>query len=154
MTVKFMLEKMREAGCGVGPGFFQVETCNDLVGGGFRPPDGVRPPMPPLACACEQAHFPGTQGPEFDLSFTISTANCMMRCLRYKKTRLRHAVIYALHVTQWLASAQRAALHRSPAKAIFSMRRVQVHPYTSSCLAKRRCLSGHGLTLRAASRCP
>lgn len=50
MTVKFMLEKMREAGCGVGPSFFQVETCSDLVGGGFRPPDGVRPPLP-LLCA-------------------------------------------------------------------------------------------------------
>lgn len=31
-----------QAGCKIGPDFFQVESCDALVGGGFRPPDGVR----------------------------------------------------------------------------------------------------------------
>lgn len=40
-TVKFMVEKMKEAGCEVGKGFFRVESCDAQAGGGFRPPDGV-----------------------------------------------------------------------------------------------------------------
>lgn len=44
MTVKFMIDKMAEAGCPVGPDFFRVETCDKEVGGGFRPPDGVSLP--------------------------------------------------------------------------------------------------------------
>ncbi|KAI7841228.1 hypothetical protein COHA_005065 [Chlorella ohadii] len=39
--VKFMLDKMAEAGCGVGKEFIQIENCTAEVGGGFRPPDGV-----------------------------------------------------------------------------------------------------------------
>ena len=31
-----------QAGCAVQPSFFEVETCPEEVGGGFRPPDGVR----------------------------------------------------------------------------------------------------------------
>lgn len=44
MTVKFMIDKMAEAGCPIGPDFFRVETCDKEVGGGFRPPDGVSLP--------------------------------------------------------------------------------------------------------------
>ncbi|KDD75718.1 M76 peptidase [Helicosporidium sp. ATCC 50920] len=40
-AVKFMMQKMEEAGCGVGPEFFRVEHCEAQVGGGFRVPDGV-----------------------------------------------------------------------------------------------------------------
>ncbi|GAB4822620.1 hypothetical protein N2152v2_009666 [Parachlorella kessleri] len=39
--VRFMLEKLEEAGCSVGRSFFQVENCSVEVGGGFRPPDGI-----------------------------------------------------------------------------------------------------------------
>lgn len=41
MTVKFMIEKLHEAGCAVGPAFFKVMECDKLVGGGFAPGDGV-----------------------------------------------------------------------------------------------------------------
>ncbi|KAL0042550.1 hypothetical protein WJX79_003282 [Trebouxia sp. C0005] len=40
-TVKFMVDKMKEAGCAVHKSFFQVENCDAQAGGGFRPPDGV-----------------------------------------------------------------------------------------------------------------
>ena len=40
-VVKFLLEQLEAAGCGVGPAFFAVERCSNAVGGGFRPPDGV-----------------------------------------------------------------------------------------------------------------
>ena len=39
--VRFMIEKMREAGCAIDARFFRVERCEDAVVGGFRPPDGV-----------------------------------------------------------------------------------------------------------------
>ncbi|DBA93883.1 TPA: hypothetical protein ACH3X3_013927 [Trebouxia sp. C0006] len=39
-TVKFMVDKMKEAGCEVHKSFFQVENCDARAGGGFRPPDG------------------------------------------------------------------------------------------------------------------
>ncbi|KAL0040406.1 hypothetical protein WJX77_006244 [Trebouxia sp. C0004] len=39
-TVKFMVDKMKEAGCEVHKSFFQVENCDAQAGGGFRPPDG------------------------------------------------------------------------------------------------------------------
>ena len=40
-----------QAGCAVQPNFFEVETCPEEVGGGFRPPDGVRG-MPAAALPC------------------------------------------------------------------------------------------------------
>lgn len=40
-TVKFMVNKMKEAGCEVHRSFFRVENCDAQAGGGFRPPDGV-----------------------------------------------------------------------------------------------------------------
>jgi inner membrane protease ATP23 len=39
--VRFMLEKMAEAGCAIDSRFFRVETCSERVVGGFRPPDGI-----------------------------------------------------------------------------------------------------------------
>ncbi|KAL6772096.1 hypothetical protein ACKKBG_A28920 [Auxenochlorella protothecoides x Auxenochlorella symbiontica] len=39
--VKFMMQKMQEAGCAVDRKFIKVEHCDAQVGGGFRPPDGV-----------------------------------------------------------------------------------------------------------------
>ena len=36
------MEAPAQAGCAVQPNFFEVETCPEEVGGGFRPPDGVR----------------------------------------------------------------------------------------------------------------
>lgn len=39
--VKFMLDKLAEAGCTVGEDFIRVQQCNAKVGGGFRAPDGV-----------------------------------------------------------------------------------------------------------------
>ncbi|KAK9808691.1 hypothetical protein WJX72_002015 [[Myrmecia] bisecta] len=40
-TVKFMVDKLAEAGCKISKPFVRVENCNQEVGGGFRPPDGV-----------------------------------------------------------------------------------------------------------------
>ncbi|KAK9819366.1 hypothetical protein WJX81_004118 [Elliptochloris bilobata] len=40
-TVKFMVDKLEEAGCSTGRNFFRIEKCSVQVGGGFRPPDGV-----------------------------------------------------------------------------------------------------------------
>ena len=39
--VRFMLQKLAEAGCAIDARFFSVETCDKSVVGGFRPPDGV-----------------------------------------------------------------------------------------------------------------
>ena len=39
--VRFMLQKLAEAGCAIDARFFSVETCDRSVVGGFRPPDGV-----------------------------------------------------------------------------------------------------------------
>ncbi|BDA44145.1 mitochondrial inner membrane protease ATP23 [Coccomyxa sp. Obi] len=36
-----MLEKLEEAGCPATERFFNVESCSEAVGGGFRLPDGV-----------------------------------------------------------------------------------------------------------------
>lgn len=41
MFVRFMVDKMEEAGCTVGKDFIRTEHCDAEVGGGFRPPDGV-----------------------------------------------------------------------------------------------------------------
>ncbi len=37
-----MVDALRKAGCAVDKRFFSVETCDQAVVGGFRPPDGVR----------------------------------------------------------------------------------------------------------------
>lgn len=50
MTVKFMIEKLNEAGCAVGPAFFKVQECDKLVGGGFAPGAGVTLLIPMVAC--------------------------------------------------------------------------------------------------------
>lgn len=39
--VRFMLEKLADAGCAVDERFFKIEKCSDAVVGGFRPPDGI-----------------------------------------------------------------------------------------------------------------
>ena len=39
--VRFMIEKLGQAGCAIDKRFFRVETCSASVVGGFRPPDGV-----------------------------------------------------------------------------------------------------------------
>jgi inner membrane protease ATP23 len=44
--VRFMVDALRKAGCAVDRRFFTVETCDQQVVGGFRPPDGVRTAAP------------------------------------------------------------------------------------------------------------
>ena len=39
--VKFMVQKLAEAGCTVGADFIKIRHCDAEVGGGFRAPDGV-----------------------------------------------------------------------------------------------------------------
>jgi inner membrane protease ATP23 len=39
--VRFMIEKLGDAGCAVDARFFKIEKCSEEVVGGFRPPDGV-----------------------------------------------------------------------------------------------------------------
>ena len=39
--VKFMVQKLAEAGCTVGNDFIKIRHCDAEVGGGFRAPDGV-----------------------------------------------------------------------------------------------------------------
>jgi len=39
--VKFMIEKIHEAGCTLSDDFIRVQHCTAEVGGGFRAPDGV-----------------------------------------------------------------------------------------------------------------
>ena len=41
-TVRYMLDALAKAGCAIDKSFFKVETCEQQVVGGFRPPDGVR----------------------------------------------------------------------------------------------------------------
>jgi hypothetical protein len=48
-----------QAGCSIGRGFVKVEHCDAEVGGGFRPPDGVRAPhWPEQRSAACQLHTP------------------------------------------------------------------------------------------------
>ena len=50
-TVRFLLGALEKAGCPVDRSFFKVETCEQQVVGGFRPPDGARVPAAAAAAA-------------------------------------------------------------------------------------------------------
>ena len=39
--VRFMIEKLADAGCAIDERFFKIERCSSDVVGGFRPPDGI-----------------------------------------------------------------------------------------------------------------
>jgi mitochondrial inner membrane protease ATP23 len=58
VVLKFLVEKMEEAGCPLSKNFVRVETCDMEVGGGFRPAGGaggggVRADAPRLAFSAQ-----------------------------------------------------------------------------------------------------
>jgi inner membrane protease ATP23 len=83
--VRFMLDAMRKAGCAVDKRFFSVETCDQAVVGGFRPPDGVR--------LAQRAHRQSASTPRCaEHTHTHTHARCHVT-----RARVRHAQVVMCH---------------------------------------------------------
>jgi len=120
--VKFMVQKLAEAGCTVGNDFIKIRHCDAEVGGGFRAPDGVIVCYNHLASQEEVTHA------------------------------LTHELIHAYDHCRWVLTSNDDALFALPTALTRSLVRSLVRSFALSFAAEERTSTGQTASITRAAR--